>query len=99
MPIPEGTTDSAPALTVVFLDLTGAKSVRARISPTVTVKRILPAIITKMNLPLLAPDGTPMAYSIDSKRLGMRLKEHRTLLDQAVREGDSLVVCPEMIAG
>ena len=35
---------------VTFLDQTGAKSVNAVIADTVTVKRILPNIITKMNL-------------------------------------------------
>jgi hypothetical protein len=35
---------------VTFLDQTGAKSVEALIADTVSVKRILPNIITKMNL-------------------------------------------------
>jgi len=44
---------------VTFLDQTGAKSVKAKISPTVEVKKIIPNIITKMQLPVTAPDGTP----------------------------------------
>ena len=46
---------------VTFLDQTGAKSVKAKISPTVEVKKIIPNIITKMQLPVTAPDGTPMS--------------------------------------
>ena len=53
---------------VTFLDQTGAKSVDAVIADTVTVKRILPNIITKMNLPVMGPDGQPMSYSLDHKR-------------------------------
>ena len=36
---------------VTFLDQTGAKSVKAVIAFTVPVSRIIPNIITKMNLP------------------------------------------------
>ena len=38
---------------VTFLDQTGAKSVEALVSHTVAVRRILPNIITKMNLPVV----------------------------------------------
>ena len=55
---------------VTFLDQTGAKSVNAVIADAVTVKRILPNIITKMNLPVMGPDGQPMSYSLDHKEGG-----------------------------
>ena len=42
---------------VTFLDQTGAKSVKAKISPTVEVKKIIPNIITKMQLPVTAPEA------------------------------------------
>jgi hypothetical protein len=86
-------------LEVVFLDQTGAKSVRARISPTVTVAKIMPNIITKMQLPVTAPDGTPMSYSFDHKEGGKRLQETQTLPEAGVKEGDHLIVYPEIVAG
>ena len=64
---------------VTFLDQTGAKSVEAVIADTVQVKRILPNIITKMNLPVMGPDGQPMSYSLDHKEGGKRLREDDTL--------------------
>jgi len=84
---------------VTFLDQTGAKSVKAKISPTVTVKKILPNIITKMQLPVTAPDGTAMSYSLDHKEGGRRLQETQTLPDAGVKEGDHLIVYPEIVAG
>lgn len=84
---------------VTFLDQTGAKSVKARISPTVPVSKIMPNIITKMMLPITAPDGTPMSYSLDWKEGGKRLQETQTLPDAGVKEGDHLVVFPEITAG
>jgi hypothetical protein len=86
-------------LEVTFLDQTGAKSVKARISPTVTVAKIMPNIITKMQLPVTAPDGTPMSYSFDCKRMGMRLREDKTLPEQGVQEADILIIYPEIVAG
>lgn len=84
---------------VLLLDQTGAKSVRAKISPTVLVKQILPVVITKMLLPVTAPDGTPMSYSLDAKRLGMRLREDKSLAEQGIQEGDVLICYPEITAG
>ncbi len=84
---------------VIFLDQTGAKSVEAVVADTVTVKRILPNIITKMNLPVVGPDGQPMSYSLDHKEGGRRLREDQTLVEALVRDGDHLIVYPEIVAG
>jgi hypothetical protein len=84
---------------VTFLDQTGAKSVNAVIADTVSVKRILPNIITKMNLPVTGPDGQPMSYSLDHKEGGKRLHEDQTLPAANVKDGDHLIVYPEIVAG
>lgn len=86
-------------ITVTFLDQTGAKSVKAKIAPTVTVAKIIPNIITKMQLPATAPDGTPMSYSLDHKEGGRRLQETQTLAEAGVKEGEHLIVYPEIVAG
>ena len=86
-------------ITVTFLDATGAKSVKAKISPTVQVKKILPSIITKMLLPTTAPDGHPMIYKLDCKELGKQLLETQTLPEAGVKEGFYLIVVPEVVAG
>ena len=84
---------------VTFLDQTGAKSVEAVIADAVTVNRILPNIITKMNLPITGPDGQPMSYSLDHKEGGQRLTDDQTLPAANVKEGDHLIVYPEIVAG
>ncbi|HAY80801.1 MAG TPA: hypothetical protein DCY79_13420 [Planctomycetaceae bacterium] len=84
---------------VTFLDQTGAKSVDAVIADTVSVKRILPNIITKMNLPVMGPDGQPMSYSLDHKEGGKRLHEEQTLVAAQVNDGDHLIIYPEIVAG
>lgn len=84
---------------VTFLDQTGAKSVEAVVSDTITVRRILPNIITKMNLPVVGPDGQPMSYSLDHKEGGRRLPEDQTLNRAGVADGDHLIIYPEIVAG
>jgi hypothetical protein len=84
---------------VTFLDQTGSKSVEAVVSDTVTVQRILPSIITKMNLPMVGPDGQPMSYSLDHKEGGRRLHESETLVQAHVNAGDHLIIYPEIVAG
>lgn len=93
------TTSEQQGTQVIFLDQTGAKSVEAVVADTVTVKRILPNIITKMNLPVVGPDGQPMSYSLDHKEGGRRLREDQTLVEAMVRDGDHLIVYPEIVAG
>ncbi|MBI4868276.1 MAG: EsaB/YukD family protein [Candidatus Wallbacteria bacterium] len=84
---------------VTFLDQTGAKSVQAVIAEKVRVKKIIPNIITKMKLPVTSPDGTPMSYSLDHKEGGKRLLEDQTLAEAGVKDGDHLIVYPEIVAG
>ena len=84
---------------VTFLDQTGAKSVKAVIAFSVPVSRILPNIITKMNLPVMGPDGQPMSYSLDHKEGGKRLREDDTLPASGVIDGHHLIVYPEIVAG
>ena len=95
----QGSAQTPQGTRVTFLDQTGAKSVDAVIAESVTVKRILPNIITKMNLPVMGPDGQPMSYSLDHKEGGKRLREDHTLSQSNVANGDHLIVYPEIVAG
>jgi hypothetical protein len=92
-------TAQPPGTKVTFLDQTGAKSVEAVVSDTITVQKILPSIITKMNLPMVGPNGQPMIYSLDHKEGGRRLHEFETLVQANVSTGDHLIIYPEIVAG
>ena len=94
-----GGSADATGIQVTFLDQTGAKSVKAVIAFSVPVSRILPNIITKMNLPVMGPDGQPMSYSLDHKEGGKRLREEETLPVAGVYDGHHLIVYPEIVAG
>ena len=95
----ENSTSERQGTKVTFLDQTGSKSVEAVVATDISVKRILPNIITKMNLPVVGPDGQPMSYSLDHKEGGRRLQENQTLVEANVYDGDHLIVYPEIVAG
>jgi hypothetical protein len=95
----QGMSEERKGTRITFLDQTGSKSVEAVIADSVTVKRILPNIITKMSLPMVGPDGQPMSYSLDHKEGGVRLREDHTLPLANVHDGDHLIVYPEIVAG
>ncbi len=99
MPPVDPAANTSTGIRVTFLDQTGAKSVEAVIAPPVVVARIIPNLITKLNLPITGPDGQPMTYSLDHKEGGRRLREDETLLDAGVTDGDHLIVYPEIVAG
>ena len=86
-------------LNVTFLDQTGAKSVEAEIEPGVSIARIIPSVVTRLQLPITAPDGTPVAYSLDHKEGGRRLGENESLDGAGVQTGDHLILYPEVVAG
>src|SRR4051812_49977180 len=90
---------NASGVQVTFLDQTGAKPVKAVIAFTVPVSRILPNIITKMNLPETSPDGQPISYSLYHKEGGRRLTESQTLVEAGDQNGDHLIVYPKVVAG
>lgn len=99
MPPVDPAVNTSTGIRVTFLDQTGAKSVEAVIAPPVVVARIIPNLITKLNLPITGPDGQPMTYSLDHKEGGRRLREDETLMDAGVTDGDHLIVYPEIVAG
>ncbi len=84
---------------VVFVDQTGARSVEAIVASSVPIRRILPNVITKLNLPVMGPDGRSISYSLDHRETGRRLRETLTLPEAGVQNGDHLIIFPEMIAG
>ena len=86
---------------VIYREVEGLPkgSVKAVIAHSVPVSRIIPNIITKMNLPAISPDGQPMSYALDHKEGGRRLLESWSLVEGGVQNGDHLIVYPEVVAG
>jgi hypothetical protein len=61
--------------------------------------RIIAALVDQLHLPLVSPDGTPMSYKFHHIEGNSQLSDTATLLDSGVKEGDTLRLIPEIIAG
>lgn len=71
----------------------------AEVPDDVSVKELLPELVSLLELPTTGPDGRPMSYRIDSKALGRELQEEETLAEAEVPEDDRLMLTADVTAG
>lgn len=71
----------------------------AEVPDDVGIRDLLSELTSLLELPLVGPDGRPMAYRLDSKALGRELKESETLADAQVPENDRLMITADITAG
>lgn len=87
-----------PQLKVIIQDHTGAKKTQVELPDNVPMRRLLPALVTKMNLPTMQ-GGNQIAYALDHKRTGQRLGNDDTLAGKGVQQDDILQLLPSPTAG
>lgn len=85
-------------LKVIVVDATGAKKTPVELPDDVPMKRLIPALVTKMSLPTTQA-GTPLVYKLDHKKSGKRLGDEDTLRGAAVEAEDIMRLLPESSAG
>lgn len=71
----------------------------AEIPDDVSVRDLLAELTSLLKLPVVGPDGRPMAYRLDSKSLGRELAEDETLQDAGVPQEDRLMITADITAG
>lgn len=87
-----------PQMRVIIQDHTGSKKTPVELPDDVPMKRLIPALVTKMNLPTQQA-GQPLAYALDHKRTGKRLRDDDTLKAAEVQTEDILQLMPTATAG
>jgi hypothetical protein len=78
---------------VTVTDQAGGKTVTAELPTSATMTRLLPALVTKMQLP------SNVQYGIQHKQSGKQLQSGDTLAGAGVKEGDTLRLLPDVTAG
>jgi hypothetical protein len=63
------------------------------------VVRIIAVLIKELKMPLTSPDGMAMSYKFSHKETSRQLNDSATLAQSSVKEGDTLSLIPEIIAG
>ena len=83
---------------VIIQDHTGAKKTPVELPDDVPMRRLTPALVTKMSLPT-TQGGQPLTYGLDHKRTGRRLRDDDTLRGAGVQPDDILQLMPTVTAG
>ncbi|MEJ2148128.1 MAG: ubiquitin-conjugating enzyme E2 [Chloroflexota bacterium] len=84
------------AVTLV-LPAGGART--AEVPDDVTIRELLPELVSVLELPTTGPDGRPMSYRLDSKALGRELQEEETLAEAGIPAEDRLIITADITAG
>jgi len=83
---------------VIIYDPTGSKKTPVELPSDVPMRRLIPALVTKMGLPT-NQGANPIAYRLDHRSSGKRLADEESLQDAGVKEDDILSLFPEVTAG
>lgn len=83
---------------VIIQDHTGAKRTPVELPADVPMRRLIPALVTRMGLPT-TQGGQPLSYALDHKRTGKRLGADETMESAGVQAEDMLLLLPTITAG
>lgn len=83
---------------VIIYDPTGSKKTPVELPGDVPMRRLIPALVTKMGLPT-SQGANPITYRLDHRDSGKRLGEEESLNDANVGQDDILSLFPEVTAG
>ena len=84
---------------VTITDATGSKRDLVEMPDDQPVIRVLAALVQAMKLPLAGPDGQPMSYRFHHAETQTQLRDDSTLSGSGVKDGDTLSLVPEIVAG
>lgn len=83
---------------VIIYDATGSKKTPVELPNDVPMRRLIPALVSKMNLPT-SQGGNPIVYRLDHRDSGRRLSDDDTLADANIKTDDIVSMFPEVKAG
>ncbi len=83
---------------VIIYDPTGSKKTPVELPNDVPMRRLVPALVTKMGLPS-TQGANPITYRLDHRSSGKRLGDDESLRDAGVNDDDILSLFPEVTAG
>jgi proteasome lid subunit RPN8/RPN11/uncharacterized ubiquitin-like protein YukD len=85
------------ALNIHLEDHTGNTTKQAKLSDSATVARLIPALVTALELPITDPSGRPVVYRLSHN--SRQLQDDESLVAAGVQNGDTITIVPEMTAG
>ena len=86
------------SIKVIIYDPTGSKKTPVELPDDVPMRRLIPALVTKMGLPT-NQGANPITYRLDHRTSGKRLSDTESLSEAGIGEDDILSLFPEVTAG
>lgn len=86
------------SIKVIIYDPTGSKKTPVELPGDVPMRRLIPALVSKMGLPT-NQGGNPITYRLDHRSSGKRLGDDDSLGSANVQQDDILSLFPEVTAG
>jgi hypothetical protein len=86
------------SIKVIIYDPTGSKKTPVELPDDVPMRRLIPALVTKMGLPT-NQGANPITYRLDHRTSGKRLSDGESLSEAGIGEDDILSLFPEVTAG
>ena len=86
-------------LEIVIRVMPGGESVDVELSRYSTGQEILMGLLDGGVAPREAQTGEPLSYELISKANNIRIESHKTLHDLGIRNGDTILLVPELTPG
>lgn len=80
-------------------DAAEARSQEVTVPDDVEVIRIIARLLDMMRLPLVGPDGQPLAYKFHHRATGRQLRDDETFASAGISTGDTVRLLAEITAG
>lgn len=86
-------------ITLTITDAAEARTQEVTVPDDVPVIRILARLLELLKLPMVGPDGQPLAYRFHHRASGRQLRDDETFASAGVQNGDTLRLLAEITAG
>ena len=83
---------------IAIHDPIGASKTIVEVPDDVPMNRLIPALVTQMNLPV-QQGSNPISYRLDQRETGQRLADDQTLAEAGIGADMVLTLQPEVTAG
>lgn len=86
-------------LKIIVRVMPGGEQVDVELPRFSTGKEILEGLLNEKVAPRQTPQGEPLFYELISKTSNVRIEDHKTLHDLGIRDGETILLIPDLVAG
>lgn len=86
------------AISLVIVDPTGSKKTDVEVPDDVPMRRLMPALVTKMSLPTSDEDGNIILYKLHRNKTGINLSDNDTIAGSGAEPNELFTLVPERVS-